>query len=75
MSPCTPSVLNDELQGLAARIAPSVVKIEVSGLNAVSDLATPNASFITKESSVGSGIALQLERDGKLQYLAFTNPD
>jgi serine protease Do len=50
------SGLNDELQRLAARIAPSVVKIEVSGLTAVSDPATPNASFITKESSVGSGI-------------------
>jgi len=48
--------LNEELQSLAARIAPSVVKIEVSGLTAVSDPATPNASFITKESSVGSGI-------------------
>ena len=32
------SGLNDELQTLAARISPSVVKIEVSGLTAVHDL-------------------------------------
>jgi serine protease Do len=50
--------LNDDLQGLAARIAPSVVKIEVMGLTAVHDPSAPTASFITKQNSVGSGIVI-----------------
>jgi serine protease Do len=48
--------VNDELQMLAARISPSVVKVEVNGLANVSDAGSPAASFVTKESSVGSGI-------------------
>jgi serine protease Do len=48
--------LNYDLQTLATRVAPSVVKIEVNGLTAVHDPNLPATSFIAKETSVGSGI-------------------
>jgi serine protease Do len=50
--------LNDELQTLAARISPSVVKIEVSGLTAVHDQSSPAVSLVARENSVGSGIVV-----------------
>ena len=50
--------LNDELQTLAARISPSVVKIEVSGLTAVRDQRSPAVSVVARENSVGSGIVV-----------------
>ncbi len=48
--------LNDELQALADRISPSVVKIEVSGLASIHDPNSPAISLVARESSVGSGI-------------------
>lgn len=48
--------LNAELQALAAHISPSVVKIEVNGYLPVRDPASPNAAFVSRESSIGSGI-------------------
>jgi serine protease Do len=48
--------LNDELQILAARISPCVVKIEASGLTSVHDPNSSSTSLITKEHTVGSGI-------------------
>jgi len=50
------SDLNSELQALAARISPSVVKIEVSGLASIQDPNLPNEPLLGKESSIGSGI-------------------
>ena len=50
--------LNEELQSLAARISPSVVKIEVSGLGAVHDQSSPAVSLVARESSIGSGIVV-----------------
>lgn len=48
--------LNEGLQVLAAHISPSVVKIEVNGFSPVGDPASPNASLLGRESSVGSGM-------------------
>lgn len=48
--------LDDELQVLAARVGPSVVKVEVSGLAAVSDPITPSSPLIAEQRGVGSGI-------------------
>jgi serine protease Do len=63
VSASTPAVrelsgLNDELEALAARISPSVVKIEVSGLAAVHDQSSPSVSLVARESSIGSGIVV-----------------
>jgi serine protease Do len=55
------SGLNDELQTLAARISPSVVKIEVSGLTAVHDQSSPAVPLVTRESSIGSGIVVSAD--------------
>lgn len=50
--------LNDELQALAARISPSVVKIEVNGLTEVHDQGSPAVSLVAREKSIGSGIVV-----------------
>ena len=52
------SGLNEELQALAARISPSVVKIEVSGLTAVHDQSSPAVPLVAREKSIGSGIVV-----------------
>jgi serine protease Do len=50
--------MNSELQALASRVAPSVVKIEVAGLNSIHDPTSASTSYVTKENTVGSGIVI-----------------
>ena len=80
------SGLNDELQTLAARISPSVVKIEVSGLTAVHDLNSPTVSLVARESSIGSGIIVSsdgliltnahvVEHATSVQVTVYDHPD
>ena len=48
--------LDDELQALAARVEPSVVKIEVAGLAEITDPNAPRNSLVARQQGVGSGI-------------------
>jgi serine protease Do len=78
--------LNDELQTLAARISPSVVKIEVSGLTSVHDPNSPTVSLVARESSIGSGIIVSsdgliltnahvVEHATSVQVTVYDHPD
>ena len=50
------SMLDADLQALAARVGPSVVTIEVSGLTTVQDPNTRQSAYIARQQALGSGI-------------------
>ncbi len=50
--------LDEDLQGLAERVGPAVVTIEVTGLATVQDPNTRQTTYIAKEQGLGSGIVV-----------------
>src|SRR5690242_128772 len=50
--------LSDSLEQLAAKVAPAVVQIEVSGLGTAEDAGRKNAAVMVRQHAIGTGVIM-----------------